>query len=225
MDLQVIQDTLNFFINKSQGVFYDPEEIDQMLDNAQLSLYNDYYIKFATSQRLDDALAPFKTTYTFTNGTSPDGLVATPDDYLDLLDVYTIIMDATNTPRRRPCPVLAEDQITYRYNSQVIPMSVTDPFCNVVANWDIQLYPKVPQAGVITYLKRPVAPVFVYSLVSGRVIVYDQNASTQLEWGSKDCLSIIMKALSFAGCNISENDILQYAETKDQQNINTLDKL
>jgi hypothetical protein len=68
------------------------------------------------------------------------------------------------------------------------------------------------------YLRAPVAPVYAYSVVSGRVIVYDQANSTQLEWSDKDVETILLIALNGLGINLSESDILQWSEVKTQQN-------
>jgi hypothetical protein len=221
MDLQVVHNLVNFLLNKAQGAWYSPEDIDDLiLDPGQISLYNDYYSRYATTQRLDDALAPFKAApFVFTNGTTPDGLVNTPADYFDLLDIYTLVTSVTNVTTRKPCPAVEEDEVTYRMNSQIDPNSTSNPFCRITTNWDIQLYPNVPQTGVMTYLRRPVKPFFSYTLLSGRLIVYNAGLSTQLEWGDTQILSVVIKGLGLIGINIGEQDIMQWSEMKDQQNI------
>lgn len=217
MDLQVVHNLVNFLLNKAQGAWYSPEDIDDLiLDPGQISLYNDYYSRYATTQRLDDALAPFKAApFVFTPGTTPDGLVNTPPEYFDLLDIYTLSTGTDNITRRVPCPSVEEDEVTYKLNSQID----TTPFCRLTTNWDIQLYPEAPQTGVMTYLRRPVKPFFSYTLLSGRIIVYNAGASTQLEWGDTQILSVVIKGLGLIGINIGEQDIMQWSEMKDQQNI------
>jgi len=220
MDLQVVHNLVNFLLNKAQGAWYSPEDIDDLiLDPGQISLYNDYYSRYATTQRLDDALAPFKAApFTFTNGDTPGGLVNTPPEYFDLLDIYTLVTGADNVTRRKPCPVVEEDEVTYRMNSQIDVASTDGPFCRITTNWDVQLYPEVPQTGVLTYLRRPAKPIFVYT-GTGRNIVYDPTLSTQLEWGDTQILSVVIKGLGLIGINIGEQDIMQWSELKDQQNI------
>lgn len=225
IDLDVAYQFLNFLINKTFGSYYTPPELDLIVDRAQQAVYNDYYIEFGKSQRLNDALAPFKRTFLFTNASSPGGLISVPTDYQHLLNVYTIIQNAaTNLPQNRPAPILNEDEKVARDNSQIYPPSLTDPYGIIVENWNIQLFPAVPQAGVVYYLTTPAAPVYAYSTVSGRVIVYNQGGSTQLQWSIKDIATILVKALSFIGINIRETEVIQYAEQKDMENINTKDK-
>lgn len=218
MDLNEVYTILLFYINQAQGGWYPPEELTRMVHQAQKTLYNTYYTKYATSQRLDDALAPFKVDFQFTNGTTPNGLISTPTDYLDLLGLYTLVTGADNVTRKRPVEIVSEEELVYRLNSQVVPVTVDDPIGIIKTTWDIQLYPAQPMAGIMMYLREPAAPVYAYSLVSGRVIVYDQGASTQLEWSDKDIEAIILIALNGLGINLGEADILQWSEIKTQQN-------
>lgn len=218
MDLNDAYTLLNFYINKEQGGWYPPEELTRIVDRAQQTLYNTYYTKYATSQRLDDALAPFKVDFQFTTGTTTGGLITTPDNYLDLLGIYTIVTGSDNITRKCPVKIVNEEEVVYRINSQVVPVTVNKPIGVIKTDWDVQLYPAQPQAGIMMYLRQPVAPFFAYSLVSGRVIVYNQGASRQLEWSDKDVESILLLALNGLGINLSEQDVLQWSEMKNQQN-------
>src|SRR6185295_2912163 len=182
---------LQFWINKEQGAYFTFAELDMVVDRAQMSLFNDYYDKFGASQRLNDALSPFKREFTFTNVSSPTGLIILPDEYQNLLSVYTVVQDArTGLPVNRPVPILNEDEKVARDNSQIYPPSLWDPYGMIVQNWDIQLYPKVPMAGTVFYLTRPPAPFYAYDIVSGRVPVYNPVDSVQLMWAEKDKNSI-----------------------------------
>lgn len=220
MTLDVAYSYLNFEVNKVFGTYYTPPEMDLIVDRAQMSLFNDYYDEFGTSQRLNDSLAPFKRSFQFTNISSPTGLIEMPAEYQHLLSIYTIIQNTTTgQPQNRPVPLLNEDERIARDNSQIYPPSLTDPYGLIVQDWDVQLYPAVPQAGVVYYLTRPVAPHYVYSVVSGRVVVYDPINSVQLAWADKDIASILIKALSIVGINLREQDVIQYAEMKSGQNL------
>jgi len=212
MDLKECYNFLQFFINKAQGGFYPPEELDLITDKGQLRYYKNCFIKYGTGQRLTDALAPFKKNVAFTTDTN--GFLTAPDDYMDLIDIIPMV-----DGKRVPCPVLNEDEITNRANSQVIPNSITAPFAEITAGWDFQLYPKVTQSGFISYFSRPQPPKFVYTTVSGRVIVYNQSASTQLLWSDDEIESLLLCSLESIGINLSENDILQWSDAKNNQNL------
>lgn len=220
MDLQTAYNFLNFEVNKVFTAYYSPGDYDLVVDRAQMSLFNDYYDQFGASQRLNDALAPFKKTFQFTQSATPGGFIITPTDYEHLLSIYTTVQNAiTGLPQNRPVPIVNEDEKVARDNSQIYPPSLTDPYAMITQNWDVQLFPMVPQAGVMYYLARPAAPKFVYTIVSGRVPLYDPINSVQLQWADKDVNSILIKALSILGINVNEQSIIQYAEMKSQQNL------
>jgi hypothetical protein len=225
VDLNDLYQFLNFLINKFLGTFYAPEQMDLLVDRAQMAVYNDYYSEFGKSQQLNDSLAPFKRTFVFTQSSSPGGLITPPQDYYNLLSVIpTIFNSITSQPQDVPCPILNEDEIVGRENSQIIPLNTSNPFGVIMQNWTVQLYPKIPQAGTVFYLCRPQTPVYNYCIVSGRVIVYDANLSTQLEWADKDVGKIIIVALGFMGVNLRENEIVGWADAKEQRMLMTKDK-
>ena len=80
------------------------------------------------------------------------------------------------------------------------------------------MYPAAGYTGSVTYLRRPVAPVYAYTTISGRVIVYDPVNSVQLEWKQTDIIPILLKALSSIGINLSNSDLGQFSQIKTQGN-------
>jgi hypothetical protein len=215
MNLDEIYTLLNFYINKEQGGWYSPEELTMIVDRAQRTLFNNYYLKYQTSQRLDDALAPFKNSFAFT---ALLGVLNNPSDYQDMLAITTTVTDGDDVTTMRPVEILTNDELAYRNLSQIDPPSVFSPIALRIQNTTWQLYPIVQHNGVMVYLKKPRTPFYSYTLMSGRVIVYDPAFSVQLEWNEKDILSIILIALNGLGINLSEPDILQWSEMKNQQN-------
>jgi hypothetical protein len=226
LDLQEVYNRLLFFINKFQGSWYPPETLDSIVDEGQMSYYKDCYILYGKGQRLTDALAAFKTPFLFTIGTTPGGLISTPSQYLDLLSCYTIVMLPDGTTKRCPVPLINEDEITGRINSQVIPNTTARPFGELVANWDIQLYPQVPQAGGLSYYARPPAPHFAYTLTNGgRTVVYNQGASTQLAWSDDEINPLLIATLRTIGINMSDREIQAYANQVNQENLMSIMKV
>ncbi len=222
MDLNVVYQTLNFFVNKITGEYYPPEDLDRITDVSQMSVFNDFFIRFLTSQRIDDALAPFYRKFIFTS--SPDGLLDTPSDYFHTVSLQTIVQDDNGITKNRGALKINADELPGVMNSQIVPPTLFDPYWMTMENWDIQLYPAVEQAGILFYLARPAAPVYAYTTAT-RGVTYNQAGSTQLEWSDSDILTIIMKALSSIGINTREQDVYQYAEMKQQQDIATPEKL
>lgn len=228
MDLKVIHDTILFIIRKEQNTFISHEEIDQILDRAQLVLLNQYHTNpkipamqqaqlLGESQRIEDALSPFKAKYTFTNGTTASGIVTLPSDYLHLLALYTTTYNSTlGRNVYSAVQILSESELIERLESQVIPVTSEDPIGIMNNQNKIQLFPESPSSGAVFYIKRPTPPVFSYTQ-SGRSVSYDQLSSVQMAWRDTDILNIIVIALSYIGINISSADVMQFAELKTQQ--------
>lgn len=219
MDLNDFYNEILFYVNQKQGGWFSPPELDLIVDRAQMTLFNRYYLQYATSQRLADALAPFKFNMSFT--TLVNGIVQMPSNYMDLVSIYTLVTYDDDVTRERAVEIIQENQLAIRLNSQVNPVTVYDPIGAQLSDYDIQLYPKMIHNGICTYLIRPQKPLFSYSLVSGRVIVYDVNTSQQLLWNDKDFKSIAMIALEELGINLSEADLIQWGAAKNQQNFTT----
>ena len=68
MNLQEAFDFLNFWINKYTGAWYTIPELELIVDRGQMSLYEDLQPQYATSQRIKDALSPFRAKYNFKIG-------------------------------------------------------------------------------------------------------------------------------------------------------------
>ena len=216
MDLQDVFNELNFYINKYTGSYYTPEEICEILDLGQMAVYSDYKPRYATSQLIKDALSPFRSVYNFT--TQVSGYVIVPDTtYLDLLDLQ-IYFQISNRTVYYGVKMVNEDERADRLNSQTDPVTSTSPIGEQTAPRTFRLYPASAYNGNVTYLRRPVKPVFAYTTISGRVIVYNQLASTQLEWRDTEIPIIIIKALASTGINLRAEDVQQWAQVKEQSN-------
>ena len=223
MDLNDQLNFLNFYIAKERGAYYTIAELESVLDYGQMSLFDDLYQKYATSQRIKDALAPFKEVYNFTTLTS--GYVIVPDDdYIKFLDLQ-IYFNISDRRVYYPVKLINEDERADRLNSQIDPVTSTSPIGEQTAVKTFRLYPTHAYNGNVTYLRRPVKPVFGYSVISSRVIVYNAGTSTQLEWGQDWINTILIKALKSIGINIKEADVSGFAEAASQANYTGLNMM
>lgn len=223
MNLNDIFNFLNFYINKFTGSWYTIEELEDLLDFGQMALYSDLKPKYATSQLIKDALSPFRETYNFT--TQISGYVIVPDStYLDLLDIQ-IYFQVSNRTVYYPVDLVNEDTRAQRLNSQIDPVTITSPIGEQTAPRTFRLYPIGVYNGNVTYLRRPIKPVFGYSVISGRIIVYDPNTSTQLEWRETELNLIILKSLQSIGINLRAEDVQNWAQLKTEQNYINVNRL
>jgi hypothetical protein len=213
-------------LKKEQNGYISHEEIDSVLDRAQLVLFNQYHTnpkvpaltaRYGESQRIDDALSAFKARYTFTTADTGGGVVSLPSNYMHLISLYTTTY--SNVLQKNifnAVQVLNEEELIERLNSQVIPVTSDDPICIMNASNKIQLFPDIPQSGGVYYFRRPAVPKYNYTL-SGRTETYVSNGSQDLEWRSFDILNIITIALSYYSIRLSAEDVLQFAELKTAQ--------
>jgi len=223
MDLNEQINFLNFWVSKERGVFFTVPELEDLLDFGQMSVFNDFYQKYATSQRIKDALIPFKETYNFTTLTS--GYVIVPDDtYIKFLDLQ-IYFNISDRRIYYPVKLLNEDERADRLNSQIDPVTTTSPIGEQTAVRTFRLYPTHAYNGNVTYLRRPVKPVYGYDVISGRVIVYNPSTSTQLEWGQDMINEILIKALKSISINIKDGDVSGFAEAASQANYTGLNMM
>ncbi len=216
MNIQEALDYLNFWINKKTGAWYTVSELIEVVDAGQMALYRDIKPKYAVSQWVKDALSPFREKYNFT--TQVSGYITVPDtDYLDLLDIQ-IYFQISNRTVYAPIKLINEDERAQRLNSQIDPVTTTSPIGEQVGLKTFLLYPAGAYNGNVTYLRRPVKPVFGYTVISGRVIVYDPNNSTQLEWRETEHIPLLLKGLQSIGINLSDQEIQNFAQIKTQEN-------
>lgn len=217
MNIQEVSNYLNFFINKYTGSWFTISELMTALDRGQMALYSDFKSKYATSQYVKDALAPFRDSYNFTTAVSGYVIVPSTTNYLDLLDIQTYFTVSDRTIYY-PVKLVNEDERAERLNSQLDPVTVTSPIGEQVSPRTFRLYPAGTYNGNVTFLRRPVAPVFGYTLISDRVVVYDPNTSVQLEWRETEVNQVVIKSLEILGINLTAEDITQWSEAKSQQN-------
>lgn len=83
---------------------------------------------------------------------------------------------------------------------------------------EIRIYPNDIQRVNFSYLRKPVDPVWVFTLQNGRP-VYDQANSVDLEAPDESVNEIVMMALSYLGINLREPELVQYAEMMKEQGI------
>lgn len=226
MNLLEAYNVLNFWINKHIGGYFTPDELDAIVDRGQMALYTDYQPKYATSQRVKDAMAPFRSAWTFTPANTISGYIPIPSNlgYLNLLDLqitYTI----SGITRYVPVTMVNEDERANRLNSQIDPVTVTSPIGEIYEPGLIRIYPQGSgYDGTVTFFRRPVAPYFAYTKISERVIVYDPVNSVQLEWRETEQDSVLLKALASLGINLSDTEVSQFAEAKNQGNFMGVNK-
>lgn len=226
MSLEEIFTFLNFFINKYTNSYYTISELELLVDRGQMAYYSDNKAKYATSQLVKEILSPFRATYSFNTSDTVSGYIVVPSNsnYLDLLDIQ-IEYGISGHTLYYGVPMVNEDERAAKLSSQVDPVTVTSPIGEVVAPRFFRLYPLSGYNGTITYLRRPARPVFAYSVISGRVIVFDEANSTNIEWRDSEIVPVLLKSLATIGINLPDGAISEFAAAKSQGNFLGVNRL
>jgi len=82
----------------------------------------------------------------------------------------------------------------------------------------IQFYPTKVQTAILTYLRKPIDPVWAFTVSNGRP-VYDAANSVDLEAPDEVANEIIMMAASYLGINLREPELIQYSEMLKNQGV------
>lgn len=219
MTLQEAYDFLNFWINKYTGSWYTMAELDAVVDRGQMALFNDLAPRYATSEIIQDALAPFVAEYNFNSTNTVSGYIVIPSNsnYMQLLDIM-VSYQVSNRTLYAGVPIINKDERASRLNSEIEPVTATSPVAELTAPRFIRLWPQTGVTGFVSYLRRPAKPYFAYNLISNRVINYIPEDSTQLEWSEQWQNLVLIKALASVGVNLSDAELSQYSAVTQQQN-------
>lgn len=213
-----------FLEDKGQTTWHPPAQIDDCLHRSSLDLFWFYAPIYGEDETAKKALDPFRVLYQLTGGNTPAGAISLPSDptqpncFAHLLSGTAVSFNNTINPATGqpfgtqywPIEFVNDDDLPFRLASQIKPVSLARPIATTAGGGAIQLYPKVPNAGWITYLQLPTPPVYAYTTpVSPRVLVYNPVGSTQLQWNGSFDTKLIAKALVYLGINIDDDKMIQ----------------
>jgi hypothetical protein len=202
---------VEFLERKERGVFTSYAEKDRLFDACQLELYEEYYELYGTDDAITEALNPFKVDYQFTS--AADGRVTLPTESMHLFpNVFTVTGSTIN-----PVKFLGEDEWVKAIDGQLRPVSTAKPIAREYGN-GFYLQPQSAQTCKLTYLRRPNAPVYAYTLggTANRTVTYNSSGTTQLEWDDVEINKIIAKVLGYLGLSLSDGDMANFGAAKDK---------
>ena len=207
-----LNDYYNFFqyiVRKERGVFVTPAQFTQNLDAGQLDCFEEWFKLYGENNEVHDAIKPFRVYQPFTSDGS--GYVTYPSNCVHVLgSPFTIFGSAVTNPKW-----VNEDELPFALTSQLRAVSNAYPII-VDSSAGFSIYPQTTQIGAYFYLRRPLTPVFGYTQ-SGRTITYDSSTSVQLEWNELYINNILAKSLRYAGVNMNEQGVAQFAEAYNQE--------
>jgi hypothetical protein len=211
MGIDVVHNIITFILRKQKGVYISPQEIDLILNKAQLEVLEYYFKSYGETQIIHDALTNFKVlNYQFTS--DGGGNVQYNSNYIHLLaGVFTVTGSTVNKVR-----FVETDELPDALTAQIRKVSLSSPIATESSN-GFRLYPQSIQTGFYSYLKVPPVPVYGYTQI-GRVVVFDPTTSTNLDWIDVYQNKIIAKALAYYGINMDEDKVVNFSMVEDKEN-------
>lgn len=206
-------------LRKRRNGFYPISQFNTDAPRAVIDAFNEYYEGYSATQKLHDALSPFKATpYGFTVSSSVNGIINLPSDYGHLLNIsVNRYNNITQRAVRKGVALVNEDELDAALESQVRPVNLNTPIA-IGSNKFIQLYPATPQTGVVDYLRMPKKPVYAYT-TNGRRQVYDNVNSVDIEFSDLYMSNVIAKIVDYAAAYLQDKDAQQNAQVKQQQTV------
>lgn len=231
MGIDQVHDIILFCLSAERNGEKTHAEIDRALNKASYAHFNELYnnpkrwsvnkqtgeIYYGGSQRINDALSPFKKVQSYSTGDTPSGLLTLNADFLHLISIVaTVFNNDLSRNVRYQVAVVNEEEIADAFESQVSPVGLTNPFAIMNSENKVQLFPESTQSGKVYYFKKPVECEFAYTQ-SGRAVTYDEPNSTDLEWNDLETYNVITMALKDLGLSLSSDQVINYANMKQSQ--------
>lgn len=228
MGINEVHDYIQFFLKKENGGYVSHEEIDKALDMASMNKFTELFgnpkqyqpgrpvpsVSYGVTSRIHDDLRRFKVKSVLGVGSTANGVVSLPSDFLHMITLILTYADNVNGQQYAPVKIINENEIAQRLDSQILKPTADRPIC-VIGSSSIQVYPSVAFAGEFNYLRRPAKPKFNYT-ISGRQQVYNPTGSQDLEWPDDCTADIINKALVILGARVNDETVMSVSQAKDQ---------
>tara|TARA_R100000008_G_scaffold26150_1_gene14217 strand:- start:969 stop:1718 length:750 start_codon:yes stop_codon:yes gene_type:complete len=239
---------VQFIANKEQSGFITPEEFNLVADRAQMQFFMERYnnpaeyqpgrpvprVAYQQTQKVSDDLREFITRITL--NVPATGLTPYPGNYVHFSSATnpyaeTTVTDDANcegckTEGTTTSNVVAkmaavrpidDNELQKIFSSNIVYPDAAHPILVFYDN-GMQFYPIDIGLIQLTYLRRPVAPIWGFTLVNGRPVYAPAN-SVDLEWPEQVFNEIAIRMLAFIGINLREADLAQYSETKRQTGV------
>jgi hypothetical protein len=226
----------NQILQKRTGGYQSPEEIEQFINRAQMSLMYFYLgnpngyqgdeapgVAYDRTRRIMEALLPFKTYY---NIHLSNGVGTFADDYV-YTDAFSYRYYLNNGCHSQDPPgvrqyaslnILSEKEWADRTSSRIDTPTVQYPIIHFTSKNTVEVSPYTIPIIQHAYIRKPKAFYWGRVKVNGRW-VYDPNdpLNQPLEWYEIDQNQVVIRALEYMGVSIREQDLFQATQAMKQE--------
>lgn len=210
MRIDALYNTIVDILRKQRNGSVSIADFNLRAYQSVLDAYQFYLKGYGVNQQTHDALAPFKVKDSFTS--TLQGVVTFPSDYERLLsikpDTSVYAVDFYN-----------EDEIDLAASSAIRKVS-SSYFIGELLNNSAQLYPKQIVTGTISYLRKPLQPIYNFTLsgTNNRTVTYNPTGSQDVEFGDLYLWKVIQGILMRCGVNLEDAIVMQYSQITGQEN-------
>ena len=220
--------------NKEQRGYVTPQEFNLFADQAQMSIFEQYFYDLSQFLRLpgndtnyadqvtnlEQKISIFERydkTFTAANDYGDVNL----DSIIDsLYRIGMVRVDYHNGPRFVTADRINLKELTHYSSSPLTAGNKQMPFyTNFKERIKVYPYPKPPKDKVyVSYVLKPNPVHWGYNVV-GENALWDPNKSTNFELHSSEENDLVVKILSLAGISMKDAVLYQAAEQQDNKNI------
>lgn len=213
IDINFVKQSVELLSNKVQSTgAITIDDFNNAAEIAQLDEVKAQRKVFEGGLISSDNLSALKRTANLQVSTS--GVVTQPTDYL-YYSTARIKYFVDNVAHERDIDVVKENEVGFRLNSQINPVSKRFPIMTM-RNGTFQVFPSDVNYLVLTYIKVPTTPVWGYTTTNGRP-VYDSSSSTNFELPKELTTDIIYRICQILGIRVKRQDLVQYGIAKEQE--------
>ena len=214
MTNQDLYDYIEFVANRDgRGNIVSPDEYAMLLP-----IYSEKHFQVLLSAyEVDDnntrSMRRFKKTKGMDNmgiAVSHTGRATVPDDFYKLDEAFAHVYISPKVNSFRKVEVLTLAQYTSRLSSVVEQPTMIYPVCTEMGSY-IQVFPYFKTLA-ISYIRKPLTPVYNYTITVDGVIQYNSATSVDLDYEYIDKLRIANIFLQEMGINMRDGDLIQMAE-------------
>lgn len=229
MNIDEVYTFVQNLANKEQKGFLPSAKFNSYAERAQIEVFMQRYgnphqyqpgrpipqMSFESTQKISDDLRPFlKPTILNLDST---GRVSFPSDFVHPSALRYVVNLNDGTSTEVPVEVVTDDKVGYRLSSSIVAPNKSNPICAMYDD-HIKFYPANLAIVNLTYLRQPVVPKWAFTIVSNRE-VYDASNSVDFEFPDEVHNEISIKILSYLAIKLRDQELVQYAETKNVQGI------
>ena len=225
MNLDVLYTNLNYVADQEKlGRNILIEELNNLLEIANVEMFDYYYDMFKDDRVVNDALQPFLVVLGRDKAAlivNSDGKSDKPVDYLDWAGFrHMYNKDGSFKDGRYVLvDVLKEGELADRHSDYLKTPTKEDPVVVIRSSY-FQFYPEDIGVVELSYLKEARVPVYEYYYnPATKINEYSSQASVQLEWNVKYHVKFLNTMLKRVGIRLSDERLKQYISETDTKRL------